>query len=98
MKRFGGAVLVPVAAALLAVAIYAAFFGRPVVRAQENANGTWAAVRLESYPAEDVHYVMLVSPQGKIEVIKWAHQNSGVAADQNPVSIVGTLNQPIATP
>jgi hypothetical protein len=51
-------------------------------------------VRLESYPAEDVHYVMLVSPQGKVEVIRWAHQASTVASEQNPVTIVGTLNQP----
>ena len=96
MKRFGGALIAPLAAALLALAIYGTFVGRPVVRAQENANGTWAAVRLESYPEEDAHYVMLVSPQGKIEVIRWARKASAIPGEQNPVTIVGTLNQPVA--
>ena len=94
MKRIGRELLVPLAAALLAVAIYGAFFGRPVVRAQENANGTWAAVRLESYPAEDVHYVLLVSPQGKAEVLRWAHQATAVSGGESPLTIVGTMNQP----
>lgn len=96
MKRFGGALIVPLAAALLVLAVYTTFFERPVARAQENANGTWAAVRLESYPQEDVQYVLLVSPEGKVEVVRWAHQVSSVAGMQNPVSIVATLNQPVA--
>ena len=95
MKRFGGALIVPLAAALLAVAIYGTFFGRPVVQAQENQTGTWAAVRLESYPEEDAQYVLLVSPQGKVEVLRWARKGA-VPGEQSPVTVVGTMNRPVA--
>ena len=96
MKRIGRALLVPLAAALLAVAVYGAFFGRPVARAQENAVGAWAAVPLLSYPEEDVHYVLLVSPQGKAEVLRWTRQSAAAPGGQNSLAIVATLNQPAA--
>ena len=94
MKRFGGALIVPLAAALLALVVYTAFFERPVARAQETVNGTWGAVRLESYPQEDVQYVLLISPQGKMEVVRWDHNIVSAAGAKNAVSIIATFDQP----
>ena len=93
MKRLGGTLLVPVAAALLALALYTAFVGRPPARAQEESSGTWAAVRLVSYPEQDVHYVMLVSPKGDVQVVRWERQPEAYTGQQTALRLVSTMSQ-----